>query len=306
MIEKIAKEKSNYLRNFSFDNRARDCWKTIILNHLEIEKETTILLPAYIGWSSNEGSGIFDPIKELSCSYMFYKISNMLQIDIDDFKKTTLLAKKPLVLLVHYFGFPDKKYQLIADWLTEKQIPFIEDCAHALYSDLCGNSCGKLGAATFYSLHKMLPFNGGGMYTKKVMDDPLMTKETSKPIYPFWNYDLFNIYNKRRENANYLLTQLSTINNITIIHPKIENGVGPQTLPIRLENNRNNVYQQMNAKGFGMVSLYHTMIDEISELDFPESHQLASQIINFPIHQDVSILEIDKMVKEFKEVYNNA
>jgi dTDP-4-amino-4,6-dideoxygalactose transaminase len=306
MIEKIAKEEGNYLRNFSFDNRARDCWKTIILNQLEIEKETTVLLPAYIGWSSNEGSGIFDPIREVSCSYMFYKISSMLQINIEDFKKTVLLANKPFVLLVHYFGFPDSSYQLIAGWLTENKIPFIEDCAHALYSDLCGNSCGKLGMASFYSLHKMLPFHEGGMYTKRSVDEQKTFNEKTNKIYPFWNYDLFGIYNKRRKNANYLLSKLSAIHNITILHPKIEEGVGPQTFPVRLEKNRNDVYHQMNAKGFGMVSLYHTMIDEISKQDFPESHQLASQIINFPIHQDVSKLEIDSMVKEFIEVYNNA
>jgi dTDP-4-amino-4,6-dideoxygalactose transaminase len=306
MIEKIAKETGNYLRNFSFDNRARDCWKTIILNQLEKEKETTVILPAYIGWSSNEGSGIFDPIRELSCSFRFYKISNLLQIDIEDFKKTALLAKKPLVLLVHYFGFPDNNYQLIADWLIENKIPFVEDCAHALFTDFCGNGCGKLGIASFYSLHKMLPFNGGGMYTIRSKDDQITSNEISNTFYPFWNYDLFGVYNKRRKNANYLLSKLSSIPNITILHPKIEDGVGPQTFPVRLEKNRNDVYHQMNAKGFGMVSLYHTMIDEISVLDFPESHELASLIINFPIHQDVSKFEIDKMVIAFIEVYNNA
>ena len=58
-----------------------------------ISEGSTVLLPAYIGWSSREGSGVFDPIRELGASTAFYRVSDRLQIDVEDVK--TQIAANP-------------------------------------------------------------------------------------------------------------------------------------------------------------------------------------------------------------------
>ena len=60
------------------------------------------------------------------------------------------------------------------------------------------------------------------------------------------------------------------------------------------------VYEAMNAAGFGMTSLYHTLIDELQS-GFPEMVALSRAITNFPVHQDVPEAAIDAMVAAFRE-----
>lgn len=52
----------------------------------------------------------------------------------------------------------------------------------------------------------------------------------------------------------------------------------------------------MNEAGFGVVSLYHTMIDAISDRDFPDSHRLARTIFNLPVHPDATPAALAAMV----------
>lgn len=52
----------------------------------------------------------------------------------------------------------------------------------------------------------------------------------------------------------------------------------------------------MNDAGFGAVSLYHTLIDQIRENEFPASHQISRRILNLPIHQDAQEEDLHEMV----------
>ena len=59
-IEKKQQKVNNFKLNSYYFKRARDSFEYILKNFLFDKK---VLIPAYIGYSSNEGSGIFDPIK---------------------------------------------------------------------------------------------------------------------------------------------------------------------------------------------------------------------------------------------------
>ena len=48
------------------------------------------------------------------------------------------------------------------------------------------------------------------------------------------------------------------------------------------EANRDELYERMNAAGFGVVSLYHTLIEQIPRDEFPESFELSRTILNLP------------------------
>jgi dTDP-4-amino-4,6-dideoxygalactose transaminase len=300
MITKQAENRTGLKRILLKHPSARNAWADIIKKHLTEFPNTKVFLPGYIGRSVNEGSGIFDPVLNSELDFEFYPLNENLIIDFEAFKRIVGVKNNNLVLLVHYFGFPDVNYSEVTEYLTTMSIDFVEDCAHAWLSDIIGGICGRNGMMTFYSFHKLLPINGGGALVINSVDDRY-SKGTNNQIIEFNDYDLFGIYEIRRNNYKYLISLLKNIPEISFLHEVLVDGVCPQTLPIRLLNhNRDEMYSVMNAKGFGMVSLYHTMIQELDSSDSMAALTLSKEIINFPIHQDVSLKDLEEMVKTFK------
>lgn len=295
-INKLAQEQK-YLRKPEYYFRARDAWEDIIRHFTDINRSIKFLIPAYIGYSSNEGSGIFDPIKNQKSNYGFYNFRKDLTIDFLDLKQKVNENPSCVVLLVHYFGFPDRNYKAICDYLYENNIPFVEDCAHSLFSDYIGGACGRRGAFSFYSLHKMLPLETGGML---ISNHNLKIKSGEQYSYSIFDFDFKSIYDIRRENYQILLNLLEGLNGITILYPTLPEGVCPQTFPILLEKNRDQVYFEMNKNGYGVVSLYHTMIDQLSDSKSPDAFFLAQHITNLPVHQDVETGYYEIMIKLLK------
>jgi dTDP-4-amino-4,6-dideoxygalactose transaminase len=300
MITKIAVKTENFRRKWTYTNSARDAWSDIILKYKKVQPQGSILLPAYIGWSPIEGSGIFDSVNNSGLNYSFYELNQFLEIDFEIFKKRVLADTSQLVLLVHYFGFPDKKYNEIVSWLKQNNVSFVEDCAHAWLTDLIGGKCGRAGSYSFYSLHKILPVVGGGLL---VDNNPDNTDEIITPYYNI-SFDLYSIYKKRIFNFKYLTHLLKELENeFTFLHEEIQEGICPQTLPVIVNNfNRDLLYHEMNKAGFGMVSLYHTMIKELNEVSCEAVYSLSKKIINFPIHQDISIKDMNEMILCLKKI----
>lgn len=303
MIEKKASKLANFKREWIYTDSARQAWSQIIEKYKCLNPYGKILLPSYIGWSPNEGSGILDSVSDSGLDYGFYELGLHLEINFNDLKEKVLSDKNQLVLLVNYFGFIDEKYEMITEWLKENKIFFIEDCAHAWLSDLIGGICGRKGSFAFYSLHKLLPLASGGIRVNNSFE----MQERNEKINPLvdLNYDLFAIYETRRNNYKYLSDLLVDIPKIEVIYKKLENGICPQSLPVIIINgDRDKLYFEMNKLGFGMVSLYHTMIDSLLTNTSEAAALLSKRIINFPIHQDVNKEDIDEMVLAFKKLLN--
>lgn len=161
----ISKKPANpdaFLRpSFSFLN-ARSAFKAL-LQGLELSQDDEVLLPSYIGWSEYEGSGVFDPIQEVGMRFSFYRVTRDLMIDFQDLSFKLATKKPKLLLLIHYFGYPDPNLEKIASLAHKAGVYVLEDEAHALFSDWIGGVCGRFGNAAIFSLHKMLPFESGGM-----------------------------------------------------------------------------------------------------------------------------------------------
>lgn len=303
MIEKKALNLTNFKREWIYTNSARQAWSQIIEKYKKRNPSGKILLPSYIGWSANEGSGILDSVADSGLDYAFYELGFYLEINVNDLKEKVFSDKNQLVLIVNYFGFIDQNYEIITDWLIENDIFFIEDCAHAWLSDLIGGICGRKGSFAFYSLHKLLPVASGGIRVNNSFE----MQERNGKINPFvdLNYDLLGIYNTRRNNYRYLCKLLMDISQIEVIYKKLEKGICPQSLPVIIRNgDRDKLYFEMNKLGFGMVSLYHTMIDSLLTHASDAASILSKKIINFPIHQDVNKEDIDEMVLAFKKILN--
>ncbi|MBI4508407.1 MAG: DegT/DnrJ/EryC1/StrS aminotransferase family protein [Deltaproteobacteria bacterium] len=300
VIERRAIRPDGFRRLVEPFPRARDAFQAFMVR-VGVPERGGILLPAYIGWSAREGSGVFDPVRALGATFEFYRVTRSLHIDVEDLAQKLNRLKPRVLLLIHYFGYPDPNYRQAAALGREAGAIVVEDEAHALFSDQVGFACGRAGEAALFSLHKMLPVDSGGLL---LLNGARWRTETSDKApgaeyaRALGQYDLAAIAQRRLENARALSTLLSPLAQfLEPLRHESQPGVVPQTFPVTLKKApRDEIYEQMNRAGFGVVSLYHTMVDAISAEAFPESHWLARRVLNLPVHQDASPDALVEMV----------
>lgn len=253
------------------------------------------MIPAYIGYSTKEGSGVFDPIKHTGVDYKFYRFKKNLEINKEFLIE--LIDKNPesVLLLIHYFGFKDKNINEIKKYAVANKIIIIEDFAHAFFTFYLNPKIDFDYA--FFSLHKMFPFNSGGLLISK----NILNYKKNYYYNPF-EYNIHEIIQKRISNYNFLYKQIIDIDKIKVLRKNIIAQV-PQTFPILLpsEDIRNYLYFHLNECGFGVVSLYHTLIKEISKNYITEQY-ISEHILNLPIHQDVKLKDLKKLLDEIKSI----
>ena len=291
MLEKHCVARANQYRPYRYFQRARDAFGAI----LDVEKIGAgdgVLLPAYIGWSPREGSGVFDPISRRGIRPVFYRMDARLNIDLDDLdRRLTENGGAKAIVFIHYFGFVDPRLDAAVAAARRHGLVVIEDAAHALYTDFICGSCGKLGDYSIYSLHKMLPFASGGMVALQTRDPKPDFGSASSAYGDPFSYNLAAIAQKRIENYRCLQTCLAPLaGRIQPLFDSLPERTVPQTFPARvLTGDRFRLYQQMNDAGYGLVSLYHTLIEPLrmAQTEWSDSQALAQSIINFPVHQDV-------------------
>ena len=303
-IDKTAKNRNNYKHDLLYYKSARNAFRNI-LSELHKKGNFTLFLPGYIGFSAYEGSGIYDPVTETNTKHVFYKMDKNLNVVTDDlFKKIEMASNKCVVLLVHYFGYPDKSSYAISEFCKKHDAILIEDAAHALYTDYIDHSCGHFGDYVLYSLHKMLPFEDGGMMRINNNLGLNLVPDFNGDPYGVFNYDLLEIACKRKRLAKKWYELLKNVDGIDILRPYID-VVTPQTFPIIIKrHDRNDVYFKLNESGYGAVSLYHTMIEPIQDGKLDDALWLSQHITNMPVHQDVDEAELDKMFEKLIEIIN--
>lgn len=308
-VTKRALDVRQYNRpTFSFPN-ARTALLSALkaLNLLPGDK---IILPSYIGWSKNEGSGVFDPIVSLNLDPVFYRFTRDLQIDVGDLESKIDNAHARVMLIIHYYGFPDRRTSDVIQFARRHNLFVIEDEAHAYLSDCIGGICGRAGNAAIMSLHKILPVNSGGLLVLNTPhDSPLEQIVADSPLripleYSLLDYDLHSIADVRRSNAKNLLHMLEHLQGrAQPMYKLIPDGVVPQTLPILVASNiRDELYHKMNEMGFGVVSLYHTLISTIDNTLFADSHWISKRIFNLPVHQDATPQALEDMVGQLDQL----
>lgn len=304
IIEKTAIEKSNYIRNDYYYNSARESMFDLFNNMLTNGMITTVFLPGYIGWSPKEGSGIFDPINNLEgISVQYYKMSSDLDINCDDLfaKIKKLESNKFAVLIVNYFGFIDARIKDLADEVKKYSGWLVEDNAHGFFTYQLTEK--TYSDATFFSLHKMFPFENGGsllIHNKLLADFKFNGNSVSE--YNPWKYDIRKIAQVRRKNYKTLeniINKKSVAEYFIPLKPNgLLKGIVPQTFPIRIiKGDRNKIYELMNESGYGVVSLYHTLIKPLQLTEYQTSLDLSRCIMNLPVHQDVDADYYDEMIQ---------
>lgn len=290
---------NNYLRHVIFYENARTGFKAF-LQAIFSGRPGKVLLPAYIGWSSKEGSGVFDPVAELGMDYIFYKMTDKLHIDMEDVTRCFKENDIAVAVIIHYFGYVDPAYKDFAAVAHNAGAVFFEDEAHSMLSDIIGGVCGRIGKAGIYSLHKLLPMDSGGVLilNNNSGKNAINVRSENRDIAGYLDYDLLEISKKRRKNAVVLSQMLRKLaGEVDLLWPVMDDGMVPQTLPVIIRNvQRDKLYEIMNLHGYGVVSLYHTMIGQIKKEEFPASHDLSRTIMNLPVHQDIGMKELQGLV----------
>jgi dTDP-4-amino-4,6-dideoxygalactose transaminase len=300
MISKVALNPDNFCRKLVMYNRARDGFSAYI-KAIDIADDECVLLPAYIGWSAREGSGVFDPVKDQGVKHAFYATDKLLNIDLASLKRSFEQNKVKLFVIIHYFGYVDPSYEEAIAVARDFGVKVLEDEAHSFYTNFVGGITGHMGDASIFSLHKMFPVKDGGILSITDIEQRIVAEKVDVEFPTV--YDFAKIAKKRVENT-LLITALleGHSDKLTIMRPDLKQGEVPQTYPILIKTvSRDKLYEKMNEEGFGVVSLYHTMIDLIAESEYPKSHFVAKRILNLPVHQDADPIQIKAMVKMLLE-----
>lgn len=127
------------------------------LRGLNLDARTVVWMPAY--HCGVEVQAALDAGLDVG----FYRVRPDLAVDLDDLERR--LERRPgPVVVVHYFGFGQPRIAAIDELCRRRQCLWLEDCAHALFSDHEGAALGTFAPLSIFSLRKTLPlFEGGAL-----------------------------------------------------------------------------------------------------------------------------------------------
>jgi len=268
-----------------------------------------VLLPGFIGWSSKEGSGVYDPIQSLGISAGFYGLRADLTLDLNQIADLAKTREYGVLVVIHYFGRAETQMAAVRKIADEFSLLLVEDLAHAFFTSMTGHSAGLFGDVNLYSLHKMFPMPIGGMVTYSSASLVREQRSTMPDLAnEVMSFDWEVISQMRRRNFVGLSSRLNAMpeagERFQFLWPALNESDVPQTLPILISGGeRDAVYSSMNRNGYGMVSLYHTLIEEVRH-SHPALQRLSRHIINFPLHQDVVNQDLDGLVDAFRIALN--
>jgi hypothetical protein len=284
---------------------AREGMQDLLEHHARVHPEPTVLLPSFVGWSPREGSGVLDPVRGAGLTPTFYGLHADLSVDLADLEERLAGTTNAVVVLIHYYGRTLPQLEAAAELAHRQGAVVVEDLAHGFFSARTDGPAGRSGDVLMYSLHKMFPTPdaSGGMLTYR--EPALLTGQAStRPELAAYvlDYDWRAIAAARRRNFALVLDGLRELaaehSGFELFWPELADHDVPQTLPVRvLGGRRDDVYHRMNADGFGMVSLYHTLVPELRGNE--AMSELASTVINFPVHQDLDPAAVPAMLASF-------
>jgi len=113
--------------------------------------------------------------------------------------------------------------------------------------------------------------------------------------------DFTSIKNKRNENYNYVSQQLRDLEGIELLFEKSTDNICPLLLPIIVQN-RDLCYSSMKKKGVVTHPYWSWFHPDVPWKRFPEAVFLKTNVLGFPIHQDLTRCNLDYIVKVFKQI----
>ena len=297
-IPKEPEEINKFRRNYTFNKSWREAFSQILT--LENTQDKRVLVPAYIGLSHEEGSGVFDPIFNSKSKYLFYRVDSELNPDLSDFKIKLEVFNPTHVVIINYFGKVIKNRKEISKLVKAKNSAIlIEDWAHDLTPFIFRDSIEHLADYELFAPHKILPTKYGGICVSKEANTELVNTAEYDNLLELLTYDFKEISRVRIENFNYLKANLKKLVHIKImINDTNDSLLTPLNFPIIFSTNieRHEYYMKLIENNIYPTSLYHRLIPQIDEIEFPTSSEISQTILNLPIHQDVTSKDLEKLV----------
>lgn len=115
-----------------------------------------VLLPAFLP------GGIVEPLYELGLEPRFYAIDSDLGPDIADLEER-IDRDSVAVMVVHYFGFPQPRFDDVLELAEDRQLFVIDDNAHSPFSRRGARLLGTFGDIGLTSFRKTLPLPDGAL-----------------------------------------------------------------------------------------------------------------------------------------------
>ncbi len=303
-VTKLASAPSTYRRPALFYNSAREGFQDFLQAYCTTP-EHGVLLPAFVGWSPREGSGVYDPVRNLSLRSAFYDLHGDLTVDVEKLEELASAGDYSVLVVIHYYGRTEPRIGAIRALAERHGLVLVEDLAHGLYTAMRGGPAGGHGDLNLFSLHKMLPIPDGGLVTYRNVRIAGKQHSTRPELAAeLLSYDLASIAERRRQNYLGLTARLLALpqhgESFRLLWPRLSASDVPQTLPLFIVGpGRDELYIRMNADGVGVVSLYHTLVEEVRETH-PRMVALSKHITNLPCHQDLADKDLDVVVDAFQ------
>lgn len=309
MIKKDPNDVNSHANNWLYTRSARIAFETL-LRSVKWDPDKSLLIPAYIGYTEREGSGVFDPVRTTRTPYTFYPLGERLEVDMRTIGSLLATGRFPMMLVIHYFGLPHVDMEELAAACAAHGTLLIEDCAHVPGPVQGSGLLGSYGAAAIYSLHKILAVQDGGVLR---INEPLLAhikvrehdRCAASVLEQVLRTDLVAVMETRRRNYGWLADKLQSVEGLEVLYPGIGMSV-PHNFPVRIEGGlREKLYFALLEKNFPTIALYYKMIDQIEASEFPLSHELARSILNLPVHQDTTLHDLGQLCDALTaELYN--
>ena len=113
----------------------------------------------------------------------FYGVLPDLSIDFDDLEKKLEQHRGP-VFIIHYCGWGQPETRRIAKLCADFSVPWVEDCAHALFSESQGKPLGQDATIAIFSLRKTLPLFDGGAFEVDTQKYPVVIPDEPRASIP--------------------------------------------------------------------------------------------------------------------------
>ena len=186
-----------------------------------------------------------DVVTILTTSGNFY-VSSCVTGEVDKFCSWNreVVAGTKVIIVVHEFGYP---YTGLNE-LTKLNIPIIEDCAYAFFSEDPLMTIGRVGEFCVYSFPKMFPIQIGGLLTfwpeKKIKEEEGNQSGTEQYIKQVLSYAILRkeeIIRKRLLNYKWLQKAMLLLGLTERFD--LQEGVVPGVFMFKVQNEKINLQE---------------------------------------------------------------
>jgi len=130
------------------------------------------------------------------------------------------------------------------------------------------------------------------------------------PMSPLSRYivehiDLRSIISRRRANYRSLLKTIGSLPGVVPLFPDLPSGVCPLAFPFFVES-RTDFHLQLRARGLPASTWGGVIHPDLSLADFPDARALYETLVYLPVHQSLTMEEMDIMGRAMREALLEA